>query len=246
MQKTHAFLLALLILVIGSIVIVAMYFVNGKSNIEDRFSVSGIGTVYAKADIANISIGIKTEAKKTPAEATKESADKMNAVIYEIKKLEIDEKDIKTSNYALNPVYNWTQNKGQELIGYEISQTIDIKVRNLEKIGDVISKTTEKGANQIGNINFTIDDEFVLKNQAREMAIEKAKEKAFLIAKKTDMELGRITNAYENIEPIQYQPYINAKMELEGRGANDSVVAPQIQTGQNEVKIEIILIYEVK
>lgn len=244
MQKIHAFLIALVALIVGAIVIVALFTAN-KSKQEDRFSVSGSGTVYAKADIANISVGLKTETKNTAVDATKESTNKMNRIIDEIKKLGIEEKDIKTSNYALNPVYNWTEGKGQELIGYEVSQNLDLKVRDSSKIGDVIAKTTQEGANQIGNIAFTIDDEYALKNQAREMAIEKAKEKAKMIAKQSGMKLGQIKDVSENSDSPAYPMYSNAKMDL-ASGAKESLPATEIKTGQNEIKVEVTLVYEVR
>jgi hypothetical protein len=244
MEKRQTFILTLVILAVTAIVIVTMVGVT-KKNDQDRFSVIGSGTVYAKADIANISVGLKTGAKKTAAEATKESTTKMNNIIGELKKLSIEEKDIKTSDYNLSPVYNYTNDRGQELVGYEVSQNLTLKIRDLNKIGDVIAKTTEQGANQVGNISFTIDDEFALKNQARELAINKAKEKAELIARQSGMKLGEIKSVFESSDAVSPIMYSNAKMELSS-GAADQMAAPSIQTGQNEIKVDVTLVYEVK
>jgi len=245
MQKTHIFLATIVTLVVGAIVIVSLVTTNRINN-QDRFSVAGSGIVYAKADIANINVGLKTGAKKTAAEATKESTDKMNSIIAELKKLSIAEGDIKTSDYNLNPVYNYTNDRGQELSGYEVTQTLTLKIRDLNKIGDVIAKTTEKGANQIGNISFTIDDEFQLKNQAREMAIKKAKEKAQLIAAQAGMKLGDVKSVSENSEPIAYPMYANAKMDVGMGGGGSALPSSAIQSGQNEIKVDVTLTYEVK
>lgn len=246
MDKRQTFVISLIILAVTAIVIVTMVGVN-KKNDQDRFSVVGSGTVYAKADIANISVGLKTGAKKTAAEATLDSTTKMNNIIAEVKKLGIEDKDIKTSDYNLSPVYNYTNDKGQELIGYEVTQTLTLKIRDLSKIGDVISKTTAQGANQVGNISFTIDDEFALKNQARELAITKAKEKAVLIAKQSGMKLGEIKSVVENSDPvISPMAYTNAKMDLSFAGGGVAVTSPSIQSGQNEIKVDVTLVYEVK
>jgi len=245
MKKIHVFLITLGVLAITAIVIVALVSTNRINN-QDRFSVTGSGVVYAKADIANLEVGLRTGAKKTAAEATADSTKKMNEIMIELTKLGIEERDIKTSNYNLNPVYNYTNDKGQELIGYEVTQNVSLKIRDLSKIGDVIAKTTEKGANQIGNINFTIDDEFELKNEARELAIEKAKEKAILIAEQSGMKLGDIKGVFENYN--EYQPvmaYSNAKLEM-GMGGAADLAAPSIQAGQNEVRVEVTLMYEIK
>lgn len=244
MKKAHIFLATLLTLAITAIVIVALWKTN-ESNQQDRFSVTGTGTVYAKADIANLQVGLRTGTKSTPALATSESTKKMNDVIAALKDLGVEEKDIKTTGYSLNPVYNYTNQRGQELVGYEVTQNLTLKIRDLAKIGDIIAKTTEKGANQIGGISFTIDDEFALKNQARELAIEKAKEKAELIARQSGMKLGEVKSVYESQEqaPIAYA-YSNAKLDM---GAGEArISSPEIQSGQNEVKVEVTLVYEVK
>ena len=245
MQKTKFILTILIVMCVTAIVIVALATANANST-QDRFSVTGSGVVYAKADVANISVGLKTEAKSTAAEATSENIKTMNEIVKELKNLGVEEKDIKTTNYRLSPVYNWTQNRGQELKGYEVNQTVTIKVRNLDKIGEIIAKTTEKGANQIGNVNFTIDDEYELKAQARELAITKAKEKAKEIAKQSGMRLGVVKSFYENeYQPI-YLDYIkSSEMGVLGYGG-ESIESPSIEAGQNEVRVEITLIYEVK
>lgn len=246
MKKIYVFLSTLVILAVAAIVIIALVGANRLDN-QDRFSVTGSGVVYAKADIANLEVGLRTGAKKTAAEATTDSTNKMNEIIGELAKLGIEDKDVKTSNYNLSPVYNYTNDRGQELVGYEVTQNVNLKIRDLSKIGEVISKTTEKGANQIGNINFTIDDEYDLKNQARELAIEKAKEKADLIASQSGMKLGDIKGVYENSN--EYPPimsYSNIKMQSAGMGDKELLAAPTIQSGQNEVRVEVTLTYEIK
>ncbi|HQI95080.1 MAG TPA: SIMPL domain-containing protein [bacterium] len=244
MKKSQLFLMTLRLLAVTAFVIVSLVTTN-KVNSQDRFSVTGSGTVYAKADIANIVIGFKSGVKKTAAEATAENTKKMNNIIEALKKLGIEEKDIQTTEYTLSPVYNWTNERGQELIGYEVSQNLTVKVRDLNKIGEVIARTTEQGANQIGSVNFTIDDEFELRNQARALAIKKAQEKAQLIAEQSGMKLGKIKGFSEgsnNPTPILYS---NAKMiATQAEGADLS--EPLIPSGQNEIKVDVTLVYEVK
>ena len=238
-----------LVLALGVIAIVIFALNIAKTEqVQDRFSVNGSGVVFAKPDIANLSIGFRTETKKTAAEAVEENSKKMNEIIKELKSLDIEAKDIKTTNYNLNPIYTWTEARGQELKGYEVYQTATVKIRDLDSIGDVVSKTAEKGANQIGSISFTIDDEYELKGEARELAIEKAKEKAEDIADKTGMKLGKIVNVYENQVYYPTATYANAKVsydEAYGLGGG-AIESPTIETGQNEVRVEVTIVYEVK
>ncbi|MDA3802505.1 MAG: SIMPL domain-containing protein [Patescibacteria group bacterium] len=245
MKKSQVFLVSLGILVLAGVAITSVIMAN-KVDREDRFSVNGSGTVYAKADIANISIGLRTETMETAAMATEENVSKMNEIIKAVKELGVEEKDIKTSNYSLNPIYDWTEDDGRVLQGYQVYQSVDLKIRDLASIGDIISETTQKGANQVGSINFTIDDEYELKNKAREMAIEKAKEKAEIIASQTGMKLGDIKNVIENSYTPSYDNYTNAKLQMESSDAMGGGSSPSIEAGQNEVKVEVMVTYEVE
>lgn len=246
MNKAYTFLIALGILAIAGVASFSVWSAT-RPDILERFSVTGSGTVYAKADIANLSVGFKTTVKNTAAEATKENSEKMNDIVNAIKGLGVDAKDIKTTNYNLNPVYNWTEKDGQKLIGYEVSQRADIKIRDLNKIGDVIAQTTAKGANQVGDISFTIDDEYLLKNEARALAITKAKEKAEIIATQTGMKLGKIKGVFENsVMPSPIYSYTNASKQMMDASAAPEIAAPSIESGQNEIKVEVTLNYEIK
>lgn len=248
MKKTNFILAIIGILVIAGVSITAIIMSNQTNN-EDRFSVSGSGIVYAKADIANISIGFSTGLKKEAVEASKESADKMNAIIEALKDLGVDEKDIKTIDYVLNPVYNWTEKDGSVLKGYEVTQNVQVKVRDLGKIGEVISRSAEKGANQVGNVSFSIDDEYQLKNQAREMAINKAKEKAALMASQAGMKLGKVKSVVEMSSDYNYPVpmYANVKQDMSNEAMGGAALSvSNIQSGQNEIRVEVTLVYEVK
>lgn len=243
MDKAKLILNLLLILAVTAVVIVALVMMQDKVP-ENQFSVSATGRVFAKPDIANLTVGFKTEIKATAAQAVEENSEKMNEIIKELKGLNIEAKDIKTTSYNLSPVYDWTEKTGQTLKGYQVNQNVTIKIRNLDNIGDVIAKTAENGANQIGDINFTIDDEDELKAQARDEAIAKAKEKAEEISKATGMKLGKIVNVYEN--QVYYPEARYAKAMDFGIGGGGEIEAPSIETGENEVRVEVTVVYEVK
>lgn len=241
----HFALAVILILAVTGIVVTSLLVLKQKQT-QDQFSVTGSATVYAKADIANIEVGLKTGTKKTATDASAEATNKMNKIMEAVKTLGIEEKDIKTSGYTLRPVYNWTEARGQYLVGYEVSQNVALKIRDLGKIGDVIARTTEQGANQIGDISFTIDDEYELKNQARELAIKKAEEKAVSITEQTGMKLGKIKNFFENFAVPSPINYSNIRMEAKNDSYDEVLLSPEIQPGQNEVKVDVTLVYEIK
>jgi hypothetical protein len=241
MKRVSALILGVAILTLGAVAIVAL--VN-KDKTTEYFTVSAEETVYAPADIASLEVGVRSGIKASAQEAATESNDKTNDIIEELTSLGIEEKDIKTSNYRLSPEYNWTESRGQQLVGYEVTQSLTIKIRDLDKIGTVISQTTEKGANQVGNISFTIDDDESLKSEARAAANTKAQNKAKEIAAQSGLKLGRLLNVEEGYYSEIIAPSYNKMMDSAAEGVSVSV--PNIQTGENEVSVSVVLTYKVK
>lgn len=211
---------------------------------QDQFSVEGTGRVFAPPNIAEITLGVRTEKAQTAEAATKENVEKMNRVIEAIKKAGVEAKDIKTTDYQLYADYNYnTPDRVRELTGWNLSQSVRVKIRNLDSIGDVIAKATAAGANQADSVSFTIDDEEVLKKQARGEAIEKAKAKAEELSKAAGIKLGKVINVYESYSqpPITLDYY-----KGEGMGGGGDITPPSIQPGQNEVVVNVTLVYKVK
>lgn len=236
-----------LVLIIGVIALGVLSILREKITYQEsnQMSVSAEGEIFAKPDIATISFGVQTKAYDEAVEATTAGTEKMNAVMEVFEDLDIDEKDIKTTQYNLNPVYNWLRDEGtRELIGYELYQSATVKIRDLEKIGDVIEAVSSAGANQVGNVNFTIDDTDQLQSQARDEAIAKAKEKAEAIADAAGISLGKIINVYESSAP---QPmYRNDFAYAESAMGVGGKAIPDIQTGEMEVTVNVTLVYKIK
>ena len=244
--KDAKFVLAL-ILVVGVILLGVLSILRQKivSNNDYQFSVSSEGEVFAKPDIATISFGVQTDRYDEAVEATQAGNVKMNAVMDSLKELGIEEKDIKTTQYNLNPVYSWPKDEGvRQLSGYELYQSVTVKIRDLEKIGEIIEAVSSVGANQIGNVNFTIDDTEELQAEARADAIAKAKLKAKDIAKQAGISLGKIINVYEssNPQPVMYRNDF-AYSEAVGMGAG---AIPDVATGEMEVTVNVTLTYKIK
>ncbi|MFH1890309.1 MAG: SIMPL domain-containing protein [Candidatus Kuenenbacteria bacterium] len=244
MDKQKFFLRLLGVLCLSAIIILALTFLWKSPASPQYFSATATGRIFAKPDIANLTFGFQTEIKKTAVQAVDENSTKMNNIINSLKDLGIEAKDIKTTNYGLNPIYDWTDNRDRQLKGYQANQNVTVKIRDLDKIGEAIARTAEQGANQVGNISFSIDDEDELKAKARDEAIVKAKDKAKDIAKTAGMKLGKIINVYEN-QANYPSPMYSSDMAF-GMGGAEKIEAPSIETGENEVTVEVTLVYEVK
>lgn len=225
-------------------------YIGQEIETKNTLSVSDTGEVYAKPDLALTSFSVVTEAK-TVAEAMSENTKKMNAVIDFAKKQGIESKDLKTTNFNIYPQYEWLRgescvipcpNGTRTLVGYEVRQSLQVKIRDMEKIGQIIEGVTGAGANQVNDLQFTIDDENALKKQARDQAIDKAKDKAEDLANKLGVNLVRITNFTES-SAIPYYYGFDKAMSETGMGGGES--APQIETGENKITVTVTITYEI-
>lgn len=214
-------------------------------------SVVGDGEVTAVADIASFSFGVTAEGEDAVT-AQSASAEKMNAILDYLKGAGIEEKDIKTEYYNQNPQYEYPQQicaagmycpPGERtLTGYEVTQSVSVKVRETDTAGDLIAGVTERGATNVSGVNFTIDDENVLMAEARAAAVADAKEKAEALADSLGVDIVRMTGFWEN------QPYYDYGYGMGGdmKAMSESSVSPNLPSGENTITSQVNISYEVK
>src|SRR4030042_2708603 len=215
-------------------------YIGKSAEYRNTINVSGQGKVLIKPDIGQVDLAVVTEVS-TVAKAVSDNNQKMNKIIQAMKGLGVSENDLKTVIYNINPKYQYTSGRSS-IIGYEVNQTLQVKIRDLDKTSQVLEKAAELGANQVGSLSFTIDDPEKIKEEARQKAIENAKKKAGEMEKSLGIKLGKIVGFDESsdstVPPVYYG--------VDGRGGGAEVPAPQIQAGQNEVVVTVNLMYEVK
>lgn len=206
---------------------------------QETITFSGEGKAIGIPDVASVSFSVITE-RATAKEATTENAEKMNEVINFIKRSGIDEKDVKTQAYSLRPRYDFFEGR-RILKGYELSSTLAVKIRDLVKISAIIDGAVSRGANQVGNIQFVIDDPEKLKEEARLKAIENAKERAQSVAEATGLKLGKIVSFSETSSP---PPPILRQFGL--GGVLEETAAPEIEKGSLEIKVNVLVTFELR
>jgi len=155
--------------------------------------VSGHGEVQAQPDTAFINLGVQVTAKNV-AEARDSAAKAADAVISSLKKNGVDEKDIKTTNYSIQPQYVYDKNGGEPRItGYTITNTVEAKIRKLDSLSKAIDDATLAGGDnaRFQGVRFDIENNEKLLEQAREAAMKNAKAKADQLAKLGGVTLGK-------------------------------------------------------
>jgi len=223
------------------------------------FSVTGEGKVVAIPDVAQFTFSIITEGGVDIAKLQKDNTDKANEAIDLIKASGVEDKDIKTQGYNIEPRYQY-YNCGvrplyssgtypeqepcppSEIVGYTIRQTVLVKVRDFSKTGDILSGIVKSGANDISSLNFTIDNQKGIEKEARDKAIKEAREKAKDIAKAAKFKIGDIISISEG-----YSTPFARFSEVSMMGAKDSsALAPIIEPGSQEIIVNVTVQYEIR
>lgn len=230
--------------ILGCVLIVFVVLLNIHQlqlirNDSQLLSVSATAKAESTPDIAVVTLGVVSEG--STAQSVKDQSDnKMNQVLSFIKQSGIEARDIKTSQFYISPKYSYS-NQQQTLVGYQVNQTITIKVRNIDKssqqLGVIVDGAIANGANQIQGIDFSFENNENLVQNARKNAINKAKINALQIAQDAGLKLGRIVNVV-TADSGNPGPMLTHSMAL--AKANPS---SQIELGSQEVFATVTVIF---
>ncbi|KKT28862.1 hypothetical protein A3G55_02005 [Candidatus Giovannonibacteria bacterium RIFCSPLOWO2_12_FULL_44_25] len=202
-------------------------------------SVSGEGKILIKPDIAIVNVGVLKEGTDLLA-VQRSAAEVMNRLSDTLKKKGVLDKDTKTTSYSISPRYDYKDGE-QKFRGYEIFQNLEVKIRELSKVGEILSGAAQAGANQIGSLSFSVDDPKKAKEEARALAITDAKTKAATLSKNLNVGLGKILGYSESEGGIPMP--IFAKAESFGMGGPGIPPTPE---GENEIHVNVNLTYEIR
>jgi uncharacterized protein YggE len=204
-------------------------------------------------DTATFSLTIQEEAKDVKSAQTV-ATKKANDIIAYLKSQSIDEKDIQTTDYSVYPQYDYTQSVCREgycpggkqvLRGFQVSQTLTVKVRDTNKAGDLLAGVGSKGASSVSGLDFTIADQDKLEAEARDEAIQAAKEKADVLADSLGVRVVRVVGFSEGGD---YPMYYAKTMAVGMGGAMDAATppSPEIPVGQNKIVSNVTITYEIR
>jgi uncharacterized protein YggE len=270
LQKTILYwALTALVIVLVVFVLVSINQKVNTATTTNVVSFSGEGKVSAKPDIAVIDLAIVTQATTSKA-AQDANSKKSQTVVDFLKKNGVADKDIKTTGYNIYPQYVYPRpvpyilngvsggsagagtsvimpepvppviDNNPRISGYQVVESLEIKVRDLNKVSQVLDGVVAAGANQVGQLTYSIDNPEKLKDDARAKAIADAKAKANTLESQIGIRLGKIINFSEGFNgypgPIMYD--VKAQGGLGG--------GPSVPSGENEITVDITLTYQIK
>lgn len=222
---------------------------------QSTITVTGKGETYAIPNIATFTFTV-TELGDTVTQAQEKLDQKINKSLSAIREAGIQDKDIKTINYSVYPRYEWEERYCVQVVGavcppgknvlkgYEVTQSISIKVRETEKAADLVTKVGATGVSNISGLDFTVDDREKFVDEAREEAIKKAKEQAKVLSKQLGVRLGKVL--YYN--DMSNQPFYGEAMggDMMMKSAVALPAKAELPKGETKITAEISITYEIK
>ena len=209
----------------------------------EPMTVTGEGKSTAVPDIAKISAGIQ-DSGPVLTQVQNSVNKKSQSLVSALKKLGIEEKDIKTSSYNIYPQSDYQANP-PKITGYQVSISYEVTVRNIDKVNGVLTSVTQSGANLVGGVSFDLSDDAKNKalTEARKDAVTKAKDNAESLAKTAGITLGKIINVTESQGSSPRPVMMTDKAVGIGGG---SPATPDIQPGTTEINLMVSLSYEIR
>jgi len=197
-------------------------------------TVTGTAAVTRVPDVARVSVGVSVT--KPSVKAARDAVGKsMSAIIAGIKALGVDEKDIKTTSIDLSPQYN---SGGTKIVGYRMSEQLQITVRDLDKAGDVVDTATAKGATEVNGLWFEVGDPTRAMDEARAAAIAQARTSAKKMAAAAGVSVGAVVSISES-SASSPGPYYY------GAAARDAAALTPVERGTQDVQATVTVIFEI-
>lgn len=250
-----ALTLLMLVFALGSYATLNFEKVDFLNPAPASISVSGEGEVFAVPDIGQFSFSVLAE-ENDASKAQEMSGTKVNDILGYLSEQGIEEKDIKTTYYNLSPKYKWVprtdcgedgffRDCGNERVqdGFQVTQTVSVKVRDIKNAGAVIAGVGERGATNISSLNFTIDNTDALKAEAREEAIADAQAKAVALAEQLGVTIVRLASYSEGGD--YYQPPYARAMSFD-MTEEAAFGGPELPVGEESMKVNVNVVYVVR
>lgn len=212
----------------------AGYAVPGDATL---LSVSANAQASRVPDVATISAGVVTQAVDGNA-AMRQNAEQMAKVMEAIKDAGIPEKDVQTSGINLSPQYRYVENEAPKITGFQASNTVNLKVRDIARLGKVLDALAAQGSNQINGPSFEIDQPEPVYDEARLAALKKAQARAETYAKSLGLRVRRIVSISEgggsNFQPVPMMAMRAQKAEMD----------TQVSPGETTLSVNLDVVFE--
>jgi uncharacterized protein YggE len=205
-----------------------------------RLDINAVGEVTRVPDIAIITAGVQTRST-TAKGALQEAANRMARVRAALTRAGVADRDIQTTNVNLNPDYVYEQNKSPRLTGYNASNQLTVRFRDIARAGDILDALVAEGANSINGPTLTIDKPAAALDEARSLAISSGRARAELYARSLGMRVVRVVALSESGGSYPAPPPM--PMMVRAQAADAST---EIDPGEQKLQVNIAMTFELQ
>ena len=157
---------------------------------NDGILVTGSATIQSSPDLATLRVGVQSFDKNVE-KAVNDNNTKIESIILNLENKGLTEKDMETDQFNISPQREYRNNNPPIVVGYNVSNILTVKIRNLESLGEIMQVTVGSGANTINGLSFSIEDPNPLRQKARGLAMEDALSRAEILADASGIEVGK-------------------------------------------------------
>lgn len=203
-------------------------------------TLTGHGEVRRAPDMATISMGVSATAE-TAAQALAANSTSMQAILASLKQAGIDDRDVQTTDFNVQPRIDYGNNTGQppKTVGYDVSNQVMVTVRDLPSLGSILDKAVQSGSNQISGISFSLKDTEAALDEARQKAVADARRKAEVYATAAGIQLGDVMSISESAA-------MPPPIMMRGKAmAAEAAMAP-IATGEQTLGLDVTISWSIK
>lgn len=204
-------------------------------------SLTGHGEVRSAPDLAYVTSGVVTQGA-TAAEALAANTTAMNDLFAALKSSGIEDKDIQTSNFSVQPRYDYQNGQAPKLVGYDVTNNVTVTLRKIDGLGPLLDKLVQNGSNQISGVTFDVAKPEDAMDEARKLATADATRKAKVYAQAMGIELGPVMQVSEGSAVQPPMPMVRGTMMKA-----DMAAAPvPVAAGEQSIAVDVNVIWEIK
>lgn len=200
--------------------------------------VSGTGRVAVEPDVADLRLGVSV-ARPTVADARTEAARIMTSILAAVAAAGVAERDVRTTTLSVQPRYDYRDNKPPTLTGYDLSNVVEVTIRDLARIGDVVDGTLGAGATSMDSLSFRLADPRPPEREARVAAVAEARSRADVLAEAAGLRITGVIDIVEGSGGGPPSPGFKAERMM--MAAAD--VGTPVQAGSQEVAVNVTVTF---
>lgn len=219
--------------------------VTTSSPSPTTLTVTGQGTVVVEPDTASVSFGVTTE-DETLATAQTEATATMTAILAAVTDAGVAERDVQTVDFSVSINYDYDDDGNvTSILGYQVSNTVNVTVRQLDALGGILDAVVAQGANNVYGVSFFVNDTTAAASQARIAAVEDAMAKANDIASAAGLKVSRVVSIDEQATapptPVDYYP----AAEMDDSATGSAMPVP-VQAGSTDIMATVYMVFELE